>query len=77
METSKNKSKHTRKGKYMANTNQKHQKQPDQQPTPPPIVSATPLELSDEELGQVVGGVIAIIEPPAPDVGGLPSLMSN
>ena len=40
----------------MAKKNQKHQQQPEQHPTQQPIAPATPLELSDEELEQVVGG---------------------
>ena len=37
----------------MSNTNQKHEQQPDQQPTTTP---AAQVELTDEELEQVVGG---------------------
>ena len=47
----------------MANKQQKYQKQQEQQTTPQPTTPAKPVELSDEELGQVVGGVIAIIQP--------------
>ena len=40
----------------MANKNQKNQNQPEQQSTPQPTAPATPVELSDAELEQVVGG---------------------
>ena len=60
----------------MTKKNQKHQHQPEQQPTPQPTAPATPLELSDEELGQVVGGYqTGGSATPAP--GGLPSLTAN
>ena len=53
----------------MANTNQKNEKQSEQQPSDQPTTPAKPVELSDEQLGQVVGGVIAIIKPTAmPDL---------
>jgi hypothetical protein len=49
----------------MANKkNQKHEKRPEQQPTPQPTAPATPLELSDVELGQVVGGAHGDRTPP-------------
>ena len=53
----------------MANQNQKHQKQPEQKTSEQQTTPAQPVELTDEELGQVVGGVIAIIMPNAlPDL---------
>jgi mersacidin/lichenicidin family type 2 lantibiotic len=61
----------------MTNKNKKNQKQPEQQPTAQPIAPATPLELSDEELEQVVGGVSSYQQPPSTGVDGLPSLMFN
>jgi mersacidin/lichenicidin family type 2 lantibiotic len=48
----------------MANKNQKHENQPEQQPTPQPTAPATPLELSEEELGQVTGGFNPQPDPP-------------
>jgi len=41
----------------MANTNQKNEKQPEQQPSEQPTAPVKPVELNDEELEQVVGGV--------------------
>jgi hypothetical protein len=46
------KSNEARKEKHMAKKHQKRENQPEQQPTAP----VQPVELSDEELGQVVGG---------------------
>jgi len=41
----------------MANKNQKHEnKQENVQPTPQPTTPEKPVELTDEELSQVVGG---------------------
>jgi len=40
----------------MANKNQKHEKQPEQNTIEQPTAPATPLELSDEQLEQVTGG---------------------
>ena len=63
----------------MPNKNQKHQKQPEQQPTPQPTAPATPLELTDEELGQVVGGALNAYDPKPsnPGTSGLPILVAN
>ena len=67
----------------MAKKNQKSQKQPEQQPTPRPSAPATPLELGDEELEQVVGGADFNPQPDPPGmpavtgVGGLPAFTSN
>lgn len=40
----------------MANKNQKNEKQPEQKPSDQPTTPVKPVDLSDEELGQVVGG---------------------
>ena len=62
----------------MAKKHQKSQKQPEQQTTPQPIAPATPLELSEEELGQVVGGVSSVEGGHATTgIGGLPALTNN
>ena len=61
----------------MAKKNQKHQKQPEQQPTPQPLTSTKPLELSDEELEQVVGGCASGQHVPTTSLGGLPVLIGN
>jgi hypothetical protein len=51
----------------MANKHQKIQKQQEKQPTPQPTAPAAQPELSEEELGQVVGGgVIMPYSPSAP-----------
>ena len=47
----------------MANKNQKNEKQPEQQPSEQPTTPVAQVDLTDEQLGQVVGGVIAIIQP--------------
>jgi hypothetical protein len=60
----------------MAKKNQKSQKQPEQQPTPRPSAPATPLELGDEELEQVVGGCASGQHAPI-GIGGLPVLIGN
>jgi hypothetical protein len=39
------------KGTHRSKQTQKDEQQPGQQPTTPPVAPATPLELSDEELG--------------------------
>jgi len=41
----------------MKNENQKSQNQPEQQPSEQPTAPVKPVELTDEELGQVVGGI--------------------
>ena len=66
----------------MAKKNEKHQKQPEQQTTPQPTAPATPLELSDEELEQVVGGSVTTggsggETPASSGPGGLPALTFN
>jgi mersacidin/lichenicidin family type 2 lantibiotic len=60
----------------MADKHKKSQKQPDRPPTPQPTAPATPLELSDEELEQVVGGCATGEHAPT-SIGGLPSLTLN
>ena len=60
----------------MTKKNQKHKHQPEQQPTPQPTAPATPLELSDEELEQVVGGCATGEHAPT-SIGGLPALTNN
>jgi hypothetical protein len=53
----------------MAKKNERVQNQQKQQPTPQPTTPAKPVELTDEALEQVVGGVIAIIKTTAmPDL---------
>lgn len=60
----------------MSNKQQKRQKQPEQPSTVQPVAPATPLDLTDEELGQIVGGcATGEHTPTAP--GGLPSLTLN
>ena len=67
----------------MANENQKQEtKTETEQPITTPIAPATPLELSDEELGQVVGGVSSYQTGGSggsvpTGAGGLPSLTFN
>ena len=52
----------------MSNENQKHEnKQENEQPATTP---AAQMELSDEQLGQVVGGVIILVEHPSPPSNG-------
>lgn len=53
----------------LAKRNENLLNQQEQRPTRQPTTPAKPVEWSDEELGQVVGGVIAIIKPTAlPDL---------
>ena len=66
----------------MANKNKKSQKQPEQQPTSQPTAPATLLELSDEELQQVMGGFNPQPDPPgrtaaSTGLGDLPALTNN
>ena len=45
----------------MSKKNQQHENKPESaQPTPQPTAPAKPGELSDEELGQVVGGALTV-----------------
>ena len=44
----------------MSNVNQKHENKQEQKTIGQPTAPATPLELSDEELGQVVGGALTV-----------------
>ena len=60
----------------MANENQKSKKQLEQQPTSQPTAPATPLELGDEELEQVVGWCASGQHAPT-GIGGLPVLIGN
>ena len=59
----------------MAKKHEKVQNQPEPQTTPQPTAPATPLELSDEELEQVVGGSDFNPQPDPP--GGHPGLTVN
>ena len=67
----------------MAKKTEKVQQQPEQKTIEQPTAPATPLELSDEELGQVTGGADFNPQPDPPGMpaatglGGLPSLMTN
>ena len=62
-------------------SNKKNKKQPNQKTSKQPIAPATPLELTDEELGQVAGGWSQSSGGdsvhPAPIYGGSPSLTLN
>jgi mersacidin/lichenicidin family type 2 lantibiotic len=60
----------------MTKKNRKHEKQSEQQPTPQPIAPAKTLELSDEELEQVVGGCATGEHAPT-SIDGLPVLIGN
>ena len=61
----------------MAKKHQKVQNQQEQQIAPQPTAPATPLELTEEELEQVVGGSLTFNQPPSTGPGGLPTLTSN
>ena len=60
----------------MAKKNEQVQQPQEPQPTSQPPAPATPLELNDEELEQVVGGCTSGQHAPT-GIGGLPVLIGN